>query len=551
MDDDDDPELQAALKASMETAQPQPMQTDDDEEELRAAIALSMQPAAVVLGGAPGGAPAEPAAPPADLQPLPPMGVEPEPSAEALSALIFGAAPSDAVLRQWGAQGVCVAAPQAEVPAGAVSFTAGLAQSQGGPCAVLAAAQAFLVRRLLFDPSPAAPRAAAETAWLDATPGAATGLAAVDALRAPPEAVRSALLSGLADVLWEAAHAEPIAAEAAAVVALPPDDALPYVGSAAALPALLLLHRERCASWEATRSALARGLAALGSEVGALALLCSALLTRGLCRVAAERDDTGIPLVDPIHGHCSQEVLNLLLLGQATSNVFDGERDLGGDIRLRGVRARPAVGLLSQLEALRYLEVGALFKRPASPIWVIASESHYTLLFACDGAVQEVSALAAVEEQMLAAFSRYDTEGNGFISAEHVAALAAALPEWATPPAEQLQRDLDPEGTSLVVWDRFRTVMLPLHPHAAELAARADAAGAAAGPLPPPATLTLLHYNGLASTGHAHKRALRVVRVTPGDARGQPMSTDGLAACVLTRWTDAAVSWEGAAPSIL
>ena len=101
------------------------------------------------------------------------------------------------------------------------------------------------------------------------------------------------------------------------------------------------------------------------------------------------------------------------------------------------------------------------------------------------------------------------------------------------------------------MWDRFRTVMLPLHPHAAELAARADAAGAAAGPLPPPATLTLLHYNGLASTGHAHKRALRVVRVTPGDARGQPMSTDGLAACVLTRWTDAAVSWEGAAPSIL
>ena len=122
MDDDDDPDLQAALKASMETAQPQPMQTDDDEEELRAAIALSMQPAAVVLGGAPAAAPAEPAAPPADLQPLPPMGVEPEPSAEALSALVFGAAPSDAVLRQWGAQGVCVAAPQAEVPAGAVSL---------------------------------------------------------------------------------------------------------------------------------------------------------------------------------------------------------------------------------------------------------------------------------------------------------------------------------------------------------------------------------------------------------------------------------------------
>ena len=212
------------------------------------------------------------------------------------------------------------------------------------------------------------------------------------------------------------------------------------------------------------------------------------------------------------------------------------------------MRARPAVGLLSQLEALRYLEVGALFKRPASPIWVIASESHYTLLFACDGAVQEVSALAAVEEQMLAAF-RYDTEGNGFISAEHVAALAAALPEGDA--ARRAGSAISTRGHLARRVGSFPYGDAPAAPTRRRAAARADVAGATAGPLPPPSTLTLLHYNGLASTGHAHKRALRVVRVTPGDARGQPMSTDGLAACVLTRWTDAAVSWEGAAPSIL
>ena len=33
------------------------------------------------------------------------------------------------------------------------------------------------------------------------------------------------------------------------------------------------------------------------------------------------------------------------------------ERDLGGGFKLRGVPARPAVGLLSELEALRYLQV--------------------------------------------------------------------------------------------------------------------------------------------------------------------------------------------------
>ena len=51
-------------------------------------------------------------------------------------------------------------------------------------------------------------------------------------------------------------------------------------------------------------------------------------------------------------------MLNLLLVGAATSNVFDGARDLGGGFVLRGVPCRPAVGLLSELESLRYLQVG-------------------------------------------------------------------------------------------------------------------------------------------------------------------------------------------------
>ena len=78
---------------------------------------------------------------------------------------------------------------------------------------------------------------------------------------------------------------------------------------------------------------------------------------------------------------------------------------------------------------------------------MIASE-RTTRCFACDGAVQEVSALAAVEEQMLVLlFAGYDTEGNGFISAEHVADDAAALPSVDAARRALLQRDLDPEGT--------------------------------------------------------------------------------------------------------
>ena len=63
-------------------------------------------------------------------------------------------------------------------------------------------------------------------------------------------------------------------------------------------------------------------------------------------------------------GHCTQELMNLLLVGQATSNVFDGSMPFddssassNDSIMLKGIPARSAVGYLTQLEALRYCQV--------------------------------------------------------------------------------------------------------------------------------------------------------------------------------------------------
>ena len=55
----------------------------------------------------------------------------------------------------------------------------------------------------------------------------------------------------------------------------------------------------------------------------------------------------------------------MLLVGQATSNVFDGSVPLGDSsaaassdsVMLRGTPARASVGYLTQLEALRYCKV--------------------------------------------------------------------------------------------------------------------------------------------------------------------------------------------------
>lgn len=73
--------------------------------------------------------------------------------------------------------------------------------------------------------------------------------------------------------------------------------------------------------------------------------------------------------------------MNLLLVGQATSNVFDGSMPLSGSgasgnasddlkkegggeeskedsMMLRGIPHRSTIGYLTQLEALRYCQVG-------------------------------------------------------------------------------------------------------------------------------------------------------------------------------------------------
>lgn len=162
------------------------------------------------------------------------------------------------------------------------------------------------------------------------------------------------------------------------------------------------------------------------------------------------------------------------------------------------------------------------------------------------------------------------SQGNGFISSDRLPALISALPQYNLPPLEALRTQLDPERTSLIIWDRFQQTLLRFHPATASSHAEIDpplefgqtaigdpAAGAIGDPAAsaiaaaahnPPAALALLHYNGLGAAGHAHKRALREVAVRPGAGRGHPSATGGLAAVVQTRWKDALVTWEGDEP---
>lgn len=84
------------------------------------------------------------------------------------------------------------------------------------------------------------------------------------------------------------------------------------------------------------------------------------------------------------HGYASQEIITLMLTGAAKSNVHDGDKDLGDDFVLKGVEKRGDVGFLTYFEYFGYFKVGEHLKTPRVPVWIVCSESHYTVMFSVD-----------------------------------------------------------------------------------------------------------------------------------------------------------------------
>lgn len=110
-----------------------------------------------------------------------------------------------------------------------------------------------------------------------------------------------------------------------------------------------------------------------------------------------------------------QELVNLLVCGRAVPNVFDDDMELdsghGNVTLLKGIKSRCDVGLLSLFEhynickvrteswevmeapvwcllcvfllhlAVLVSQVGAHLKTPRYPIWLLCSESHFSVLF--------------------------------------------------------------------------------------------------------------------------------------------------------------------------
>lgn len=148
---------------------------------------------------------------------------------------------------------------------------------------------------------------------------------------------------------------------------------------------------------------------------GCVFFLLSLVLTRGIDRIRKDMDVDDNTLIGQF-GHCTQDLINLLLTGKATSNVIDGSIPVGDSgLMVKGVSHQSSIGYLTHLEALQYCQVGNYFKVPANPVWVVGSSSHFTVLFCADARINEESESERLQSKVLRAFKSVDVEECGFI----------------------------------------------------------------------------------------------------------------------------------------
>ncbi|KAJ8368119.1 hypothetical protein SKAU_G00081470 [Synaphobranchus kaupii] len=125
---------------------------------------------------------------------------------------------------------------------------------------------------------------------------------------------------------------------------------------------------------------------------GVILFLYSLIFSRTIERLRQDLDSTTSHLLHLSLGNfvCRQALMNLLLTGRASPNMFNGtlQHDEQGDPLerpLHGVATRSDVGYLywsrEQVEHSQLPMVGSMLKTPKSPIWVCSINGTYSMLF--------------------------------------------------------------------------------------------------------------------------------------------------------------------------
>nr|XP_039250604.1 ubiquitin carboxyl-terminal hydrolase MINDY-3-like [Styela clava] len=286
------------------------------------------------------------------------------------------------------------------------------------------------------------------------------------------------------------------------------------------------LRLHTCSSTEDLISSLSSKYGKLTQKYGVLSFLYSVILTRGIENIRNEMDSQDVCLIDSIHGHGSQNLINLMICGEAVSNVWDGIKYISG-LQLRGIPCQCDIGFLTLLEKFRYCSVGESLKRPKYPVWIIGSETHLTLLFTLE------TALVAQEspyEVAMKVFQEYDPEDNGFIAAVLLPDVMTRLDLVAEPEyVKIIQEKLDPEELGVILQSKFLN----------EFFADDDKKSV-------PDSFLVLHYNGLTQSSQDSKVLFHegAAVIIDWQESGNRSSDSVIESCLQMRWPGIQISWK-------
>nr|XP_036857552.1 ubiquitin carboxyl-terminal hydrolase MINDY-3 [Manis javanica] len=319
-----------------------------------------------------------------------------------------------------------------------------LEQFEGGPCAVIAPVQAFLLKKLLFSSE--------KSSWRDC----------------PEEERKELLCHTLCDILESACDSSgpyclvswlrgKTTEETASISGSPAESSCQVEHSSALAVEELgfeqfhsLIQKRLFRSLSELKDAVLDHYSMWGGKFGVLLFLYSVLLTKV----------------------CLRRCFFWLLLTRP-------ER------KLLGIHEQAAVGFLTLMEALRYCKVGSYLKSPKFPIWIVGSETHLTVFFAKDMALV---APEAPSEQAKRVFQTYDPEDNGFIPDSLLEDVMKALDLVSDPEYINLMKNkLDPEGLGIILLGPFLQEFFP------------DQGSSG------PESFTVYHYNGLKQSNYNEK----------------------------------------------
>lgn len=227
----------------------------------------------------------------------------------------------------------------------------GIVQKKGGPCGLLACVQAYIIKDIYFNDPPE------------------------DSLDLGENYIvrcRDALAAALSNILWKIGNME------TAVVVIPG-------GHYSSSDELKVLNFDK---FQDLKQFFKENLPLFMNDESqsCIMFLYSAILSRGIANIKMDMDDPSCCCFVGAHGYCTQEMINLLLTGKATSNAFNDSITLddggtGDKSILKGVFEQSEIGLLSLFEHYNCFLVGSNLKSPSLPIWIVCSESHFSVLF--------------------------------------------------------------------------------------------------------------------------------------------------------------------------